>query len=400
LTNWTAPSAVTAGTATAESIPLTWTNGSTIFPVNVYIAPGSVAPSDWGPYLLRTFPAGSTQTTLRGLVASTAYIIGVAHVDPATGAITSVATATKTTAASNTSTAPDLVWFTPIVTEQDAQYPSGVAVGLYAGNEGIPVEIQRAPDSSGSPGTWATIAEVPGTTQVFVDPLPSDGATRWYRARHVGSGLNVGAWTPNVSAVPSNIPPTVTRPPIPAASLEVNAEVFADNYVITWNAGPATTVTVSIDGAAYTTPAASPITVTRQPFFTGADVVYTFKGIGLLGDETTRTLVVLRADPVIPNTAAITGASFTAGFTPGDGGGSVEITWTVQNMPVGTDYDIDLTDITGDPITASSGSVTGVAGSPYTFNIALGNNAEATCTIKAYDGATLVASYTFRSIVP
>lgn len=400
LTNWTAPSGVTIGTPTAESFPVSWTNGESNYPVNVYLAPGSTAPSDWGPYLVRAFPAGSTQTTVRGLSASTAYIVGVAHLDPATGATTSVATDTDSTSASNPLTAPAITWFTTIATEQDAQYPSGIALGLYAGNEGYAVEVQRAPNSGGAPGTWATIAEIPGTTTVFVDPLPSDGATRWYRARHIASGLNDGAWTPSVSGVPANIPPTVQRPPIPAASLTVNAEVRSDNYLITWAAGAATTVTVSIDGAAYTTPAASPITVTRQDFFTGADVVYTFKGVGLLGDETTRTIVVQRADPVIPNAAQITSASFTDGDTPGDGGGFVEITWADQNMPVGTDYDIDLTDITGDPITASSGSVTGVAGSPYTFNIALGNNAEATCTIKAYDGATLVAVYTFRSIVP
>jgi hypothetical protein len=389
LTNWTAPSAVTAGTATAGSIAVSWTNGETLYPVNVYIAPGSTAPSDWGPFLVRTFPAGSTQTTLRGLTAGT-YIIGVAHLDPATGAITSVATVTQATG-SNTTTAPDIIWLTAIPTEQDAQYPSGVALGLYAGNESIPVEVQRAPDVAGSPGTWATIAELPGATTVFVDPLPSDGATRWYRARHVGSGLNVGNWTPNVSAVPSNIPPTVTRPPIPAASLDVSATATDAEYTITWAGGATDTVTLSIDGGAYSTPPASPILVAREVYETGADKVYNFLSTGLLGDQKTATIVVARQLPFVSNPPVVDITSIVF-----DTSTSFTTNWTFANIPVGSTWTVAWRVF---DVGSGTGSATGLAlgTSPRNYQVTtatgLGSGSLVRVTVTAKDsGGNTVAS--------
>lgn len=344
LTNWAAPSAVTAGTATAESIPVSWTNNAANYPVNVYLAPGSTAPSDWGPYLVRTFPAGSTQTTIRGLTASTAYIIGVAHFDPATGARTAVATTTKTTAASSAALTTAITWFTPIPTQLDAQYPSGIAFGIYAGNEGLAVRIQRSPNGSTN---WVTIAEVPGTTTVFVDPLPSDGVTRYYRAWHIDGTLD-GPVTPVVSATPSNIPPTVQRPPIPAASLTVNAEVTDAEYEISWAGGPTDTVTLSIDGGAYATPSASPILVARDPYEGGVDKVYTFKAVGLLGDEKTATIVVARQLPFVSNPPSVTVTSITL-----DSATAVTVGWDFANIPAGSTWTVN-----GRAFDVGSGNVT------------------------------------------
>ena len=387
LTNWTAPSAVTAGTATAESIPVSWTNGESKFLVNVYIEPGSTAPSDWGPYLVRTFPAGSTQTTIRGLAPSTAYIIGVAHLDPATGALTAVSTATKTTEAGNLAAAPDVIWFIPILTEEDAQYPSGVALGLYAGNEGIPIEIQRAPDSGGSPGTFVTIADVPGTTQVFVDPLPSDGAVRWYRARHVGSGLTVGAFTPNVSSAPSNIPPVVQRPPVPSASLDVNTTSTDAVVEIAWSGGLTDTVTLSIDGGAYAAPPASPIVVGRASYDGGVDSVYNFLSVGLLGDQKTASVVVPRQLPFVSNPPVLTLTSIVQ-----DSSTEFTVSWTVANMPVGVTYTVDAVVFGG----SGGGVVSGLTSTSYQYTggSGLGPGTFVQATVTALSGASVVASDT------
>lgn len=397
LTNWTAPSGVTIGTPTAESFPVSWTNGESNYPVNVYLAPGSTAPSDWGPYLVRSFPAGSTQTTVRGLAASTAYIVGVAHLDPATGATTSVATDTDSTAASNPLTAPAITWFTTIATEQDAQYPSGIALGLYAGNEGYAVEVQRAPDSGGAPGTWATIAEIPGTTAVFVDPLPSDGATRWYRARHVASGLNAGAWTPNTSGVPANIPPTIQRPPIPAASLTVNATATDAEYDISWAGGPTDTVTLSIDGGAFSTPPASPILVARDPYEGGTDHVYTFKSVGLLGDEKTATVVVARQLPFVSNPPTVDITSIVQDNTT-----SFTTTWDFANIPAGSTWTLSWRVF---DVGSGTGTTTGIAlgTSPRSYQITtasgLGTGSLVRVTVTAKDsGGNTVASDTLQVI--
>ena len=395
LTNWAAPSALTAGTATAESVPVSWTVGAANFPVHVYIAPGSTAPSDWGPYLRATLPAGSSQTTIRGLLASTAYIIGVAHLDPATGATTTVTTTTKTTAASNGLTAPALVWFVPIPTQQDAQHPSGIAFGLYVGNESYAVEIQRAPDVTGAPGAWTTIAEVPGTTTVFVDALPSDGVTRWYRARHIASGLLNGPFFPSVSAVPSNIPPTVQRPPIPAASLTVNATATDAEYDISWAGGVTDTVTLSIDGGAYSTPPASPILVARDPYEGGVDKVYTFKSVGLLGDEKTATVVVARQLPFVSNPPSVTVTSITL-----DSATAVTVGWTFANIPAGSTWTV-----AGRAFDVGSGTIsaTGIAlgTSPKTRQLTgftgLGAGTLLRATVTAKDsGGNTVASDTLQ----
>jgi hypothetical protein len=65
-------------------------------------------------------------------------------------------------------------------------------------------EIQHAPDNgSGAPnaGAATTIAtNLLGTQRSYHDPQPIDGATHWYRHRHVGYGDTAGAWSDWVSA--------------------------------------------------------------------------------------------------------------------------------------------------------------------------------------------------------
>ena len=86
------------------------------------------------------------------------------------------------------------------------------------------VELQRAPDSSGVPGTPVTIANlppIPRTGAFYTDTLPFDGAKRYYRFRHIRTGWTAGAWSPYTrGAIPvfldALIPVNPTGPiPIP-----------------------------------------------------------------------------------------------------------------------------------------------------------------------------------------
>lgn len=81
----------------------------------------------------------------------------------------------------------------------------GILNRLVPGDPTLEVEVDRAPDSGGSPGTWATIARVgpfPQSGGYFFDHLPRNTSTLWYRARHVGPGVTSGAYTTPVSGTP------------------------------------------------------------------------------------------------------------------------------------------------------------------------------------------------------
>jgi hypothetical protein len=249
LSAWTSPSGLAIGTTSATSVRLSWTNGNPSDMVDVYLYEGGSPPVSWQPWRVVTLPAGSTTTTLRGLTASTTYQVAVAHRDSGTGEVSSEAASSFTTTGSTSVVAPRVAYMEALPIVEDAQYPSGVALGLWAGNESLDIEIQRAPDSAGSPGTWETIATVPGSTAVFVDPLPSTGATYWYRSRHVGGGFTASAYQNNlgpylaspwpwpiVSAVVGNIPPSLTRPSRTTPSIQINLSYQGSNSVTAWSA--------------------------------------------------------------------------------------------------------------------------------------------------------------------
>jgi hypothetical protein len=86
------------------------------------------------------------------------------------------------------------------------QVRSGVQMLLVPGDHNALIEIERAPDSGGSPGTYLhlTTVHAPKQGMFYTDFLPNDGATRWYRARHATSGIygNAGAYFTAFSAVP------------------------------------------------------------------------------------------------------------------------------------------------------------------------------------------------------
>ena len=78
----------------------------------------------------------------------------------------------------------------------------------------------------------------------------------------------------------------------------------------------------------------------------------------------------------------------------------MQVTWTVANMPGGVTYNITLTKVAGDPITADSGGGTGFTTSPQTISMALGANAEMRCLIEAFDAGALIAQREFTALVP
>lgn len=99
-------------------------------------------------------------------------------------------------------------------------YPAfDVATGLTSLD---PVEVRRAPDAAGAPGTWETIAQdigpLPPRGQVFVDTRPPTTAVWWYAHRHVKAGGAIGGtWSASYKASVKPMFPGDQRFAIPAA---------------------------------------------------------------------------------------------------------------------------------------------------------------------------------------
>jgi hypothetical protein len=86
-----------------------------------------------------------------------------------------------------------------LTTERPDHYqPTGVVLALF-GDVHFGIELYRAPDSGGAPGTWALLATLPAGTDLYTDGLPETDATYWYKARHVASGYDPGPYTSAVS---------------------------------------------------------------------------------------------------------------------------------------------------------------------------------------------------------
>ena len=96
---------------------------------------------------------------------------------------------------------------------------TGCALALWAADPTYRIEIQRAPDSGGSPGSPATIDIVDGTTQVYMDELPEGDDQYHYRIRHTKPGYNDSGWTPYVAITPVEFI-RATRPAYVAPSMD------------------------------------------------------------------------------------------------------------------------------------------------------------------------------------
>jgi hypothetical protein len=222
LNAWTAPTGVTVGTLTNETAAVSWSlNTNTTDSVDVYVAPGSVAPSDWTPYRVNTLPAGTTSTLLTGLTASTAYIVGVAFRDRVANVAMTPVTATFTTAGTTTGTADRPAGLQVIAGTDDANLPQGVVLAIWPSSGAVTTILERAPNSAGVPGTYVEVAVLPGTVTSYVDYLPKDGTTYWYRIKHRSGGKTDSAYIPaftsgattyqGVSAVATGVPPILAN---------------------------------------------------------------------------------------------------------------------------------------------------------------------------------------------
>ena len=241
LTTWNAPSSVTTDFLENKSTQLKWSLGSpanTDDQVEVYLNTGSVAPSDWTPYRLNTLTAGSTQTNLINLSASTAYIAGVAFRDTISNSRTTVATTTFTTLSTSyfpsDSAARPFAQF--VSTVRDVRFPSGVPIALY-GVPGRPLyfELQRAPNVAGSPGTYATIAIIDGFQTLYTDLLPVNNTTYWYRIRAIELLVNDSVYLTIGSTTAGNIPPNLIIPPQIPPTINYSIRLTATQAIVSFD---------------------------------------------------------------------------------------------------------------------------------------------------------------------
>jgi hypothetical protein len=231
LASWVSPTSVTVGTLTNQTAVVSWSlNGNTTDTVDVYVAPGSVAPSDWRPYRQSTLPAGSTTTAVAGLTASTAYIVGIAFRDAVAAVAQTPVTATFTTAGSPTGTCEVPAGLAVLDGVNDVSLTQGVVLGLWASVGASEIVIERAPNlTSGAydyPGTYADLVVLPATAETYVDVLPRTGTKYWYRIKHRAAGKTDSAYVPQrtftgvgltvyagVMGIATGVPTTITRPP-------------------------------------------------------------------------------------------------------------------------------------------------------------------------------------------
>lgn len=224
----TAPSAVSVSSITGNRALVSWTVGDATQPVELYLHAGGV-PGAWTEDMKQTpvLLAGSTQQRLTDLTPSTTYGVGIRHRDTLGGG-SAFATATfTTTGTASTAPAPPApgigggassgsgTGLTP--TQPRRGTPIGVMLNLFPIDPAFSFEIQHAPDSSGAPnvGAAASVAtNVPGTQRSYHDQQPIDGATHWYRVRHVGFSDTASSWSDWVSATS-----IVQRPEGPNSSI-------------------------------------------------------------------------------------------------------------------------------------------------------------------------------------
>jgi len=199
------PGAITVGTTTATSVAISWTNTSTVFPLFVYAYLGGSAPANWAPFLVTTLPPGSTSTVIRTLEAGT-YQLALAYSTPTGPGPVRTASVT-TSGAGTTATRPAGLAIIPLL--DDATLPQGIALGLYPSDQTLDFVIERSTTSGSG---FAELARVPGSSATYVDRLPRDGTTYYYRAKHALGGFVTSAATGEVSDIARGVPAEVLLP--------------------------------------------------------------------------------------------------------------------------------------------------------------------------------------------
>lgn len=111
----------------------------------------------------------------------------------------------------------------------------GVAVALFPADELSEIEVQRAPDSAGSPdvGAASTIAVLPPGSRLFVDELPPNAAPFHYRTRATLAGYDPSGWTCWAMGLPAPLPDAVTLPDVVVPTVSVARAVSGITGTVT-----------------------------------------------------------------------------------------------------------------------------------------------------------------------
>lgn len=204
---WDAPSSVAVSSITGGSARVTWANPADVLDaIDVYLAEGSVAPSDWTTYRLTTVSAGTTSYGVYNLNATTDYVVGLAYVDGVSGARGDVATVTFTTTDTAMLAASRPAGIVVIQgSNESGPWATGIQLALFPAAGETYTVIERAPNvvvgGVDTPGTYTEIASIVTTQTSWLDTLPIDGATYWYRTAHRTPGKEDSSYTPDVSAI-------------------------------------------------------------------------------------------------------------------------------------------------------------------------------------------------------
>lgn len=147
----------------------------------------------------------------------------------------------------------------------------------------------------------------------------------------------------------------------------------ADHAFVYWEGGPF--VVLNIDGGPEVAPATSPIRVAR-PAAGAEHRTYRFTAFAIRGraERSVEVEIPPQTSGLIPTLSGISTADTTF---PGDGGGSVDISWSEANLPGGTTIDLEyeITEGNSDFANPPTGTRTNIGPSPYTLSHAMGPDA-------------------------
>lgn len=181
----------------------------------------------WVPYLQATAQPAATQLLVNtpppGGV-GTYYFVAFCYRDPLTGQrgqidprsnMSTVQTSNHLT----TLPAPGVSLINTTAADPLGSLQTGVVLSLQRKGT-LDMAVERAPDSSGSPGTWAEIGLVAASADHFIDALPLSSGPYWYRVTHRGPS-NTDNYSAAVQATPSSIPLDM-KPPL----YDVNNQIY------------------------------------------------------------------------------------------------------------------------------------------------------------------------------
>ena len=186
------------------------------------------------------------------------------------------------------------------------------------------------------------------------------------------------------------------RRPTVTPTLTASIVLSATSAEIRYTGGP--NVRMQFDDSEFFVPPASPFTIAREPEGGDSHVVkliaYVVRG---RSDQQERELVIPPQVAAPTSNASITGITATDADFPGDGGGSVVIAWTENNLPGGCQINLQYEITEGNYAgSAPTGEVLNIGSSPYTLTKALGPAAPSgTLVLTATLGGVVVATGSF-----